>query len=119
MLNSLMCPQAELTCASSELLSRCIHDIRKRLPIHGQEPELSDSETEYPITPPASEYSESRPLSPDIVQEHNAPITTILVSDPIPRRKGQKHLKPQRRRQNRELWLPYIYLFQYNQRPMF
>ncbi|KAH9486977.1 hypothetical protein JR316_0001043 [Psilocybe cubensis] len=85
----------------NELLYKCIPNIRRRLPLHGQESESSDSETEYPITPPASEYSESRPLSPDTAQGRNPPITTILVSDPIPRRERQMHKKLQRRHQSK------------------
>ncbi|KDR84942.1 hypothetical protein GALMADRAFT_301911 [Galerina marginata CBS 339.88] len=83
----------------NDLLSKCVQRIRERLPIHGQDTYASDSETEYPITPPPSDYSESRPLSPNHHGGGIVPVTTIHVMDPVPRKATQKLQKLRRRQQ--------------------
>lgn len=64
-----------------DVLSKCIQNIRERLPIHGQDAESSESETEYPPTPPASDYSESRPLSPETTHNQITPVVTIKLTN--------------------------------------
>lgn len=55
-------------------LSKCVQTLQENLSIHGSESESSDSETQYPITPPPSDYS---PLSPKLRQ---ANVITFDVS---------------------------------------
>ncbi|KAF8807358.1 hypothetical protein BYT27DRAFT_7164859 [Phlegmacium glaucopus] len=62
-------------------LSKCVQTLQDRLSIHGPEAESSESETEYPLTPPPSDYSDSRPLSPNNHQASN--VTTLHVSQHI------------------------------------
>lgn len=66
---------------SIDRLSRCVQNLQERLSIHGSESGSSESETEYLITPPPSDYSDSRPLSP---KHHHAHVTTIHVSQHSP-----------------------------------
>lgn len=46
------------------LLSTYARTIGDRLPRNSLDSDSSESELEYPLTPPLSDYSESRPLSP-------------------------------------------------------
>ncbi|KAF8905538.1 hyphal tip protein [Gymnopilus junonius] len=80
-----------------DLLSKCVQGIRERLSVHSQEGYSSESETEYPITPPPSDYSESRPLSPDHSQGNVLPITIIRVGDSIAHESSKSKQKLQRR----------------------
>ncbi|PFH54433.1 hypothetical protein AMATHDRAFT_134800 [Amanita thiersii Skay4041] len=52
------------------ILIRCIPQIRERLASLVPTVESSDSEIEYPLTPPSSDYADSRPLSPRAVYPH-------------------------------------------------
>ncbi|KAJ3551042.1 hypothetical protein NMY22_g43 [Coprinellus aureogranulatus] len=62
-------------------VTECEQEIRSRLLASPVDCETSESEVEYrPLTPPPSEHSESRPLSPS----HSPsliPVTTILITD--------------------------------------
>lgn len=62
-------------------VTECEQEIRSKLLASPMDCETSESEVEYhPLTPPPSEYSESRPLSPS----HSPsliPTTTIVVSE--------------------------------------
>jgi len=57
-------------------LSQCAARIREVTPGCIAESESSESETEYLLTPPPSDYSESRPLSPD--RSHPITSTTLV-----------------------------------------
>jgi len=71
-----------LTSWSIDRLSKCERTLQDHLSIHGSEAESSESETEYPLTPPPSDYSDSRPLSPN---HHQANKTiTLHVSQHVP-----------------------------------
>jgi dehydrodolichyl diphosphate syntase complex subunit NUS1 len=75
-----------------DMLSRCTQQIRENLPIREQEHDCSESEAEYPLTPPPSDYSESRPLSP--IHSHGAiPVTTLHIAESVPRRDRNSRLK--------------------------
>ncbi|KAF8168148.1 hyphal tip protein [Crassisporium funariophilum] len=74
-------------------LSKCEQKIRECLPAHTNEAESSDSETEYPLTPPPSDYSESRPLSPNYNQESLIPLTTIHFDEQVPRKENKSRQK--------------------------
>jgi len=65
---------------AKDLLSTCLEGIRERLPTYGHDTESSDSDTEYPITPPPSDYSESRPLSPVPSLQNIVPVTMLTIS---------------------------------------
>lgn len=65
---------------SIDRLSKCVPTLQERLSMHGSDAELSESETEYPLTPPPSDYSDSPPLSPS----HHPNITIIHVSQHTP-----------------------------------
>lgn len=43
--------------------------------------ETSDSDIEYPLTPPASDYSESRPLSPEAGVHNENTFMSIRLAD--------------------------------------
>ena len=64
------------------ILVECERELRARLTPSQTDCESSEPEVEYhPLTPPPSEHSESRPLSPS----HSPsliPVSTILVSSP-------------------------------------
>ncbi|KAF9568434.1 hyphal tip protein [Agrocybe pediades] len=65
----------------NDLLSACLEELRAQLPTSSNDIESSDSDTEYPITPPPSDYSESRPLSPVRSFDNIVPVTSILISN--------------------------------------
>jgi dehydrodolichyl diphosphate syntase complex subunit NUS1 len=62
------------------LLSASAQTIGDRLPHNSSGSESSDSELEYPLTPPPSDYSESRPLSPSQSIHSAIPAIRIQVS---------------------------------------
>lgn len=70
---------------SIDRLSKCVPNLQERLSMHGSDAELSESETEYPLTPPPSDYSDSRPLSPS----HRPNITIIHVPQHTPGREAR------------------------------
>ena len=51
--------------------------LQERLSIHGLQTESSESEMEYPSTPPPSDHSGSWPLSPNY-QEGNVPTIHVF-----------------------------------------
>ncbi|KAF9480983.1 hypothetical protein BDN70DRAFT_992226 [Pholiota conissans] len=67
----------------NDMLSGCVQAICKHLPVQEQETDSSESEIDYPLTPPPSDHSESRPLSPnDLPLSSNyIPITKLRVSE--------------------------------------
>jgi len=80
-------------------LSKCVEDLQERLSIHGSEGGSSESETEYLITPPPSDYSDSRPLSPKHHQDH---VTTIHVSRDSPSQEARNFEKQGKRRSHQK-----------------
>lgn len=62
------------------LLSTSTQTIGDRVPHNSSESESSESELEYPLTPPPSDYSESRPLSPSQDIHTTIPAIRIQVS---------------------------------------
>jgi len=76
-------------------LSKCVQTLQEHLSIHGSEGGSSESETEYPITPPPSDYSDSRPLSP---KHHQVHVTTIHVSQHSPSQETRNLEKQGKRR---------------------
>ncbi|TFK41207.1 hypothetical protein BDQ12DRAFT_711007 [Crucibulum laeve] len=59
------------------VLLNCSQTIRDRLPSPDHDSDSSDSEIDYPLTPPASDYSESRPLSPYTPEQNIMPAAFI------------------------------------------
>jgi len=83
-----------------DMLSRCTQQICESLPIRGQEHDYTESEGDYPLTPPPSDYSESRPLSP--THNHGAaiPVMTFHVAESVPRKDTNSQLKSVNRSSN-------------------
>ncbi|CAA7265845.1 unnamed protein product [Cyclocybe aegerita] len=78
----------------TDILSQCTRNIRDCLPVKSSGNDSSESETEFPLTPPPSDYSESRPLSPDHNQASVVPVTMLHVgSPPPPAKEGHKRRK--------------------------
>ena len=111
------CPwlPVELTGPRADLLSNCVLTIRDRLHVQSGEDCSTGSETEYPLTPPPSDYAESRPLSPDFRSEESTfRITTIRVGaspcgDEL--RKSSPTLRKHRKQREATLFLssgPYL-----------
>jgi dehydrodolichyl diphosphate syntase complex subunit NUS1 len=68
-----------------DMLATCTEGIRAQLPAPVLDVESSESETDYPLTPPPSDHSLSRPLSPsDAPMGGLIPITKITISTPRP-----------------------------------
>ena len=87
-------------------MSKCVQTLQECLSIHGLEGGSSESETEYPITPPPSDYSDSRPLSPN---HHQAHVTTIHVSRRNSPSQESRNLEKQgKRRSHRNFKLLYL-----------
>jgi dehydrodolichyl diphosphate syntase complex subunit NUS1 len=80
-------------------LSKCVQILQERLSIYGLEGGSSESETEYLITPPPSDYSDSRPLSP---KHHQAHVTTIHVSQHSPSQEARNLEKQGKRRSHQK-----------------
>ncbi|KAF5313078.1 hypothetical protein D9619_003537 [Psilocybe cf. subviscida] len=89
-----------------DMLSKCTESIREQLPAPILDVESSESETDYPLTPPPSDHSLSRPLSPsDASMGDLIPITKIFISTPRPSpRKDSQNMqqKPTKRRQHHQ-----------------
>ena len=66
-----------MSTSGAGLLSASAQTIGDRLPHNSSDSESSESELEYPLTPPPSDYSESRPLSPS--QNIHTPIPAIRI----------------------------------------
>jgi hypothetical protein len=75
---------ARIDVVAADMLSRCTQRIRESLPIHPQEHDCSESETYCPLTPPPSDYSESRPISPTQSHGDSIPVTTIHILESMP-----------------------------------
>jgi len=76
--------RAGIDVVATDMLSSCTQRIRESLPIHRQEQDCSESETYRPLTPPPSDYSESRPLSPTQSHGYSIPVTTIYIPESVP-----------------------------------
>jgi dehydrodolichyl diphosphate syntase complex subunit NUS1 len=74
------CQVLRLSTSDAGLLSASAQTIGDRLPHNSSGSESSDSELEYPLTPPPSDYSESRPLSPSQSIHSAIPAIRIQVS---------------------------------------
>jgi dehydrodolichyl diphosphate syntase complex subunit NUS1 len=83
------------------LLSANIEQVSQCLPIPTQRySEDETSETEYPLTPPPSDVSDSRPLSPVNLRSLNLDVTTFEVHSTIPV-EDENTRGPKQRRKNR------------------
>lgn len=71
------------------------------------EPSSSESEIEYPLTPPPSDYSDSRPISPE--PTHATLVPTIILklrhNHHAVSRKHSKQVKLQRRKSSRMFYV--------------
>lgn len=66
----------------SDSLMECLPSIRESLTSNICDSDSSsDSDTEYPLTPPPSDYSESRPLSPSHPSAQHIPHTTLIIAE--------------------------------------
>jgi len=74
------CQVLRMSTPDAGLLSTSAQTIGDRLPHNSSESESSESELEYPLTPPPSDYSESRPLSPSQNIQTAIPAIRIQVS---------------------------------------
>lgn len=83
------------------VLVHCAPRIEKCIDDEWSEPDSSASEIEYPLTPPSSDYADSRPISP-------ASNLSRLVTLEIPRRakKSRSHLNVKKRRSHRDATKP-------------
>ncbi|KIM48242.1 hypothetical protein M413DRAFT_439968 [Hebeloma cylindrosporum] len=72
-----------------DMLSRCTQRIRESFPVHAQE-HRSESEAYRPLTPPPSDYSESRPLSPTQSHGDSIPVTKIHIPESVPNKESRK-----------------------------
>ena len=79
-------------------LSKCAQTLQTHFYTPELEAESSESEIEYPLTPPPSDYSDSRPLSPN---HHQAGLTIIHVSQCTPSQEAQNLQKLGKRRSYR------------------
>ncbi|KAF7320391.1 DUF2235 domain-containing protein [Mycena kentingensis (nom. inval.)] len=80
------------------LLEECADDISERLYASCGSPDESvESEVEYPLTPPLSDCSDSRPLSPEASMPPSA--TTIQLPPSIRKRNSRFGLKTRRSRE--------------------
>ncbi|KAF9040574.1 hypothetical protein BJ165DRAFT_308203 [Panaeolus papilionaceus] len=66
----------------NDSLMECLPSIRESLTSNICDSDSSsDSDTEYPLTPPPSDYSESRPLSPSHPSAQHIPHTTLIIAE--------------------------------------
>jgi hypothetical protein len=72
-----------------DMLSGCAEAISEQLPVHGRENDSCESEVEYPLTPPPSDHSESRPLSPNDLPRNYTPMTKLRIADDISQKLAQ------------------------------
>jgi len=77
------------------ILMRCASRIEQRIQNQFPESDTSASEIEYPLTPPPSDYADSRPLSP--IQSYSHVIT---IEIPQYTRKSKNSLNVRKRRSN-------------------
>ena len=95
--------RSSLTCVTSYftgVLSVNIEQVSQRLTVltqHHSEDEIS--EIEYPLTPPPSDVSESRPLSPVNLRSLNLNVSTLEVRTTMPVKEGSIRGVKQRREQ--------------------
>ncbi|KAJ7706226.1 hyphal tip protein, partial [Mycena rosella] len=85
----------KLTLYDSEgLLVDCVDQISERVDceLAGYE-SSSDSDVEYPLTPPSSDCSDSRPLSPEDSFQKESSIVTVRVPQIIRKRPSKYGLK--------------------------
>lgn len=87
-----------LTSWSIDRLSKCVQILQEHLSIHGLETESTESEMEYPLTPPPSDHSGSWPLSPN---HHQGNVTTIHVFQHTPNQEARNLQKLGERRSYR------------------
>lgn len=74
-------------------------DIHERLTVAGSTCEQSsDSDIEYPLTPPLSDYSDSRSISPELDLDTGLDVITIHVGEHIHRQGTLKTRQNVRRR---------------------
>ncbi|TFK77141.1 hypothetical protein BDN72DRAFT_830310 [Pluteus cervinus] len=81
------------------ILSQSSQAIRERVaqPSESIDSDSSESDFEYPLTPPPSDYSDSRPLSPENV--HDLSVITIAIPSKKHRKDTQKYKAVLRKRQ--------------------
>ncbi|KJA29445.1 hypothetical protein HYPSUDRAFT_520085 [Hypholoma sublateritium FD-334 SS-4] len=83
-----------------DTLSKCTQALCERLPVQDHEVDFSESEVDYPLTPPPSDHSESRPISPSDIPRSCTPITKLRISEKLTQKRPQKEQqKLSRRRQ--------------------
>ncbi|KAF8960976.1 hypothetical protein BDZ97DRAFT_1264615 [Flammula alnicola] len=88
-----------------DMLSKCTRTLYVNLPVQGQELDSGESEIDYPLTPPPSDHSESRPLSPNDAPENHVPVTRLHISERSPRKEmqnGEKAIKKRRQQKPTE-----------------
>lgn len=88
------------------ILTRCASRIERRIRNQFPESDASDSEIEYPLTPPPSDYADSRPLSPIPSYSH---VVTIEIPHYI--KKINNTLNVKKRRSHNRTFLPYQWEF--------
>lgn len=91
---------ARITNYSTGILSANIEQVSQRLAVltqHHSEDEIS--EIEYPLTPPPSDVSESRPLSPVNLRSLNLDVSILEVRATIPVKEESIRGVKQRRKQ--------------------
>lgn len=84
---------AGIDVVTADMLSKCTQRIRESLPIHRQEHDCSKSETYFPLTPPPSDYSESRPISPAQSDGDSIPVTTIHIPGSVSQENKENRVK--------------------------
>jgi len=90
---------ARITNSSTGLLSANIEQVSQRLSVPTQRySEDENSEIEYPLTPPPSDVSDSRPLSPVNLRSLNLDVTVLEVHTTTPVEEGNT-LGPKQRRE--------------------
>ena len=91
---------SRVTKYSTGILAANIESVSQRLAIptqHHSEDEAS--EIEYPLTPPPSDVSESRPLSPVNLRSLNLDVSILEVHAPVPVKEASVRGVKQRREQ--------------------
>ncbi|KDQ63601.1 hypothetical protein JAAARDRAFT_29624 [Jaapia argillacea MUCL 33604] len=86
------------------MLSRSAQHIRNKLSIPAKTvvPDSSESELEYPLTPPLSDEADSRPVSPEYeARDVNLAVTTVCLPDPQRLKTAPKKSSVKRRNQKK------------------
>lgn len=73
----------------ADTLAKCSQALCERLPVQEHEGDSSESDIDYPLTPPPSDHSESRPLSPADTPRYYAPLIKLRISEKV----SQKHME--------------------------